>query len=74
MKTTIDNKQRIFQIIVAGGDQFFCNFEDIPNIIHSNNLIKGGYYINEFWNNNPRKADYKMLNEWFVKAKINFQF
>ena len=74
MKTTIDNNQRVFQIIDSSGRQYFCNISELNKVVKENNLTEGYYTINYFWNNKPKKATKKFLNEMFEANKIEKLF
>ena len=63
MKITIDNNERVFQIVTDNGKQFFCNLEDIPKVITSQYMIDGYYTIYHFWDNKPKKITKKLVNE-----------
>lgn len=71
MTTTIDNNQRVFQIITSTGKQFFCNLCDINKIITQNGLNEGYYKVLHFWDNKPKIASKKLLNEMFAAAGVD---
>jgi hypothetical protein len=70
MKTEIDNNQRVFQVIDSYGRNYFCNLNQLNQVIKENNLREGYYTINHFWNNKPKKASKKLLNEMFKASGI----
>jgi len=71
MTTSIDNNQRVFQIVSSTSKQWFCNLCDINKIIAANSLNEGYYKIYHFWNNKPRVASKGLLNDMFKAAGIN---
>ena len=74
MKTTIDNNQRVFQVIDSYGRQYFCNLSELNKVMKENNLRMGYYTINHFWNNKPKRATKKLLNDMFESAGIIKEF
>jgi hypothetical protein len=74
MKTEIDNNQRVFQVIDSYGRNYFCNLNQLNQVIKENNLIEGYYTINHFWNNKPKKASKKLLTEMFEASGIVKEF
>lgn len=74
MVTTIDNNQRVFQVVDSYGRNYFCNLKQLNEVIRENNLIEGYYTINHFWNNKPKKASKKLLKEMFEAQGIEKQF
>jgi hypothetical protein len=56
MVTTIDNNQRVFQVVDSYGRNYFCNLKQLNEVVRENNLIEGYYTINHFWNNKPKKS------------------
>lgn len=72
--TTIDNNQRVFQIIDSHGRQIFCNFDDLNRIVTENNLIAGYFTIYSFWNNKPVKVNRKVLTDMFEASGIEQEF
>ena len=74
MITTIDNNQRVFQVVDSYGRNYFCNLKQLNGVIRENNLLEGYYTINHFWNNKPKKASKKLLKEMFEAQGIEKQF
>jgi hypothetical protein len=74
MITTIDNNQRVFQVVDSYGRNYFCNLKQLNEVIKENNLVEGYYTINHFWNNKPKKASKKLLKEMFEAQGIEKQF
>ena len=74
MVTTIDNNQRVFQVVDSYGRNYFCNLKQLNEVIKENNLVEGYYTINHFWNNKPKKASKKLLKEMFEVQGIEKQF
>lgn len=74
MITTINNSERVFQIVSGPAKQTFCNLTDINIVVKHYNLKEGFYTIYEFWNNKPRKITSKALKEMFEANGIEQQF
>ena len=74
MVTTINNNQRVFQVVDSYGRNYFCNLKQLNEVIRENNLVEGYYTINHFWNNKPKKASKKLLKEMFEAQGIEKQF
>ena len=74
MVTTINNNQRVFQVVDSYGRNYFCNLKQLNEVIKENNLVEGYYTINHFWNNKPKKASKKLLKEMFEAQGIEKQF
>ena len=74
MVTTIDNNQRVFQVVDSYGRNYFCNLKQLNEVIRENNLVEGYYTINHFWNNKPKKASKKLLKEMFEAQGIEKLF
>ena len=74
MVTTIDNNQRVFQVVDSYGKNYFCNLKQLNEVMRENNLVEGYYTINHFWNNKPKKASKKLLKEMFEAQGIEKQF
>ena len=60
MKTTIDNNQRVFQIVDSFGRSIFCNLSDLQNILIQVNDFCSVYH---FWNAKPQKVTKKFYVE-----------
>ena len=74
MVTTIDNNQRVFQVVDSYGRNYFCNLKQLNEVIRENNLVEGYYTINHFWNNKPKKVNKKLLKEMFEAQGIEKLF
>ena len=74
MVTTIDNNQRVFQVVDSYGRNYFCNLKQLNEVIKENNLVEGYYTINHFWNKKKKKASKKLLKEMFEAQGIEKQF
>lgn len=74
MKTTIDNNQRVFQVIRKGffTRQYFCNIEDIPTVLKELEP-NDEFTISECWNGNFTRVSKKRLNEMFKANNIDFK-
>lgn len=75
MITTINNEHRVFLIVRKGFStrHFFCNLEDIPNVLKNELEPNDEYTISEFWNHKFKRASKKLLNEMFQAHKIDFK-
>ena len=74
MVTTINNNQRVFQVVDSYGRNYFCNLKQLNEVIRENNLVEGYYTINHFWNNKPKKVSKKLLKEMFEAQGIEKLF
>lgn len=74
MITTIDNNQRVFQVVDSYGRNYFCNLKQLNEVIRENNLVEGYYTINHFWDNKPKKVSKKLLKEMFEAQGIEKLF
>lgn len=74
MTTTIDNNQKVFQIIDSRSNQYFCNFDDINKVVTENNLRAGYFTIYSFWNNKPKKVGKGILKEMYKAHGIEQEF
>lgn len=74
MKTTINNNLRVYQVITSNGKQFFCNIEDLNQIVNDNNMQPGYFKIFHFWNNKPEKVSKKDLKSFFEGAQLKQEF
>ena len=75
MNTTIDNNQRVFLIHREGFStrDFFCNIQDIPNIIENELELNDNYTISGYWTKKFKRISKKTLNEMFISNQINFK-
>jgi len=74
MKTTINNNLRVYQVITSNGKQFFCNIEDLNQIVNDNNMQPGYFKIFHFWNNKPEKVSKKDLKSFFEGSQLKQEF
>ena len=74
MKTTIDNNLRVYQVIDSNGRQFFCNIEDLNQVVIDNNMHAGYFKINHFWNNKAQRVSQKDLKSFFEGAQLEQKF
>ena len=74
MKTEIDNNQRVFQVIDSYGRNYFCNLNQLNQVIKENDLREGYYKVFHFWNNKPKRATKKLLTEMFEASGIVKEF
>lgn len=74
MVTTINNKERVFQIVSDYNRQTFCNLEDINKVVKHYNLKEGFFTVYEFWNNKPYKVNSNTLALLFKSNSINQEF
>lgn len=73
MNTTLDNDQKVFQLVGDMGKQVFCNLSDIPKCVKSFD-DQDAITFHYFWNNRPKKISRKKLNEWFKANGVNAKF
>lgn len=74
MITTIDNSERVFQIVNENDfTQIFCNLTDLNRAV-INNMLEGYFSIYTFWNNKPRRVSKRTLKEMFEANGIEQQF
>lgn len=74
MKTIIDNNQRVFLVVDSYSRNYFCNLNQLNEVITENSLTEGYYTVYHFWNNKPQKATKKLLTEMFEAQGIKKQF
>jgi len=74
MKTTIDNNQRVFQVITSTSAQFFCNLDELNRVVNENELRAGYFRINHFWNNKPARLTKKGLKNLFEGNQLTQGF
>lgn len=76
MITALDNSQRVFLIERKGFSTryFFCNLNQIPNIVCNELEPNDRYTIKHFWNSKFMRIGVKQLNEMFVANEIDFKF
>ena len=74
MKTTINNNLRVYQVISSTGKQFFCNIEQLNEVVRENDLKAGYFKIIHFWNNKPQKLSKKNLKDMFEGSQLKQEF
>lgn len=74
MKTTINNDLRVYQVVTSTGKQFFCNIEQLNDVVKSNELKAGYFKVNHFWNNKPQKLSKKDLKAMFEGSQLTQDF
>ena len=74
MKTTIDNRLRVYQVIDSNGHQYFCNIQDLNRIVTDNNMRAGYFKIYHFWNNKAEKLSKKTLANMFDGSQLIQKF
>jgi len=74
MLTTINNNSRVFQVITSTGKQYFCNLEQLNEVIKESGTHEGYFKINHFWNNKAEKVSKKYLKELFAANQLKQDF
>lgn len=74
MKTTIDNSLRIYQVTTSTGKQFFCNIEDLNNVVRESGAAAGYFKVFHFWNNKAQKLSRKDLDRMFEGSQSKREF
>lgn len=74
MKTTINNNLRVYQVISSTGKQFFCNIEQLNQVVKENDLKAGYFKINHFWDNKPKRLSKKDLKAMFEGSQLKQEF
>jgi len=74
MKTTLNNDERVFQVVTSKGKQAFCNLTDLNKVIESLETHEGYFTIYHFWNNKPKKVNKKLLRDMFEAQNIKQEF
>lgn len=70
MKTVIDNRVRVFQVVTSTQDSAFCNIEDLNQVMKDLGTHEGYYTIYHFWGAKQKKISKKDLQELFNSAGI----
>lgn len=73
-KTTIDNNLRVYHVVSSAGKQWFCNIEDLNQIVNENELRAGYFKIYHFWNNKPERVSKKDLKLFFDGSQLTQNF
>lgn len=74
MKILLDNNSRVFQVLTSTGKQYFCNLEQLNEVIKESGTMEGYFKINHFWNNKPQKVSKKYLKELFEANQLKQDF
>lgn len=74
MTTTINNNLRVYQVVTSTGKQFFCNIQDLNEIVKTNELRAGYFKINHFWNNKAERLSKKNLKNMFEGSQLKQEF
>ena len=62
------NTERVFLIITSNGHQKFCHVGQIQNRLEEMGTNEGYYKIYHFWDNKPKVASKKLIND-MLKAQ-----
>lgn len=74
MKTTIDNNLRVYQVITSTGKQYFCNIDQLNEVVKDSGAVAGYFKIYHFWNNKPQKLSKKDLKAMFEGSQLKQEF
>lgn len=74
MKTTINNNERVYQVVTSTGQQVFCNIEQLNEVIKFLDTKEGYFRIFHFWNNGPERVSKKDLKTFFDGAGLKQDF
>lgn len=76
MTTTINNNLRVYQIITSNGHQYFCNIEQLNQVVNESGAKAGYFKIYHFWNNKAQKVTKKDLKSFFEGSQLiqNFYY
>lgn len=74
MNTTIDNNQRVFQIVTSTGKQVFCNLNQLNQVCKGLDVHQGYFKLNHFWNNKAERVTKKLLSDMFKAHGIKQEF
>lgn len=74
MQTVINNNLRVYQVISSTGKQFFCNIDQLNDVVKSNELKAGYFKVYHFWNNKPQKLSKKDLKAMFEGSQLTQDF
>jgi hypothetical protein len=74
MKTTINNNQRVYQVVTSTSKQAFCNIEQLNEVISLLDTNEGYFKIYHFWNGKAEKVSKKYLKELFDSANLKQEF
>ena len=74
MKTTINNNLRVYQVVTSLGRQYFCNIEQLNEVIKQDGAKPGYFKIYHFWNNKAQKVSKKDLKSFFEGSQLTQEF
>lgn len=74
MKTTINNDLRVYQVVTSTGKQFFCNIDQLNDVVKTNELRAAYFKVYHFWNNKPQKLSKKDLKAMFEGSQLTQDF
>ena len=74
MITTVNNNQRVFQVIDAHSRNYFCNLNQLNEVILTNDLEQGTFKINHFWNGKFKRVTKDYLKQFFEANGVEQQF
>jgi hypothetical protein len=74
MNTTLNNDLRVYQVVTSTGKQFFCNIEQLNEVIEEAKTREGYFKIWHFWNNKAEKVTKKDLKTFFEGANLKQNF
>jgi hypothetical protein len=74
MNTIINNTERIYQVVTSTGKQFFCNIEQLNEVVEQAQTREGYFKIWHFWNNKAEKVTKKDLKTFFEGANLKQNF
>lgn len=74
MKTVINNSLRVYQVVTSVGHQFFCNIEDLNEVVRVNELRAGYFKVYHFWNNKQQLLSKKALDAMFEGSQLQRKF
>lgn len=74
MKTTINNSLRVYQVVTSLGRQYFCNIEELNQVIKHDGTKPGYFKIFHFWNNKAERLSKKDLKAMFEGSQLKQEF
>jgi hypothetical protein len=74
MRTSINNSLRVYQVLTSLGRQYFCNIEELNQVISFDGCKPGYFKIYHFWNNKPQKLSKKDLRAMFEGSQLKQEF
>ncbi len=70
----INNNTRVYQVVTSTGKQFFCNIEDLNQVVKNANTYEGYFKIYHVWNNKLKLVSKKDLLSFFDGAQLKQDF